>query len=101
MLAAGFGVFADFAKADECFHFVSVARDFFGERFEAAGEKVSGDAEEVFFAVVDAVDGFVEEGPAFGVAMAGDEVGEFEEGFGGADLGEFAGVVVSLVFLDG
>ena len=95
------GVFADFAKADEGFHFVAVAGDFFGERFEAAGEEVGGDAEKILFAIVDAVDGFVEKGPAFGFAMAGDEVGEFEESFWGADFSEVAGVVVGLVFLDG
>lgn len=100
LFAAGVGVFADFAKADEGFHLVTVAGDFFGEGFESTSEEVSGDAEETFFAVVDAVDGFVEERPALGVAVASDEVGEFEKGFGAADFGEVAGVVVGLSFLD-
>ena len=88
--AAGIGVGIDESEADEGVHFVDFAADGFFHVPGGGDLGVAGDGDEVAFAAVgDAPEDLIEEGPAGGVAVAGDACGEVEEG--GGDFGDGVG----------
>lgn len=88
--AACFWMGIDELEADEGVHFVDFAADGFFHVPGGGDVWVAGDGYEVAFAAVgDAPEDLIEEGPAGGVAVAGDACGEVEEG--GGDFGDGVG----------